>query len=93
MAEAGFLPDAAWLVGANGATADLIDEEAADGERLIAEDGGGESETGTTSEEAVLGIAFGEGWGGGGGLLVSGAGEDGAEEFFGIPAGVTEVGG
>ena len=93
MAETGFFPDAAGLVGANGATAHLIDEESADGERLIAEDGGGEAEAGTTSEEAVLGIAFREGWGGGGGLLVSGAGEDGAEEFFGIPAGVTEIGG
>ncbi len=93
MAEAGFFPDPPGLVGANGVPADLIDEESADGESLIAEDGGGESEAGTTSEEAVLGIAFGEGWGGGGGLLVGGAGEDGAEEFFGIPARVTEIGG
>lgn len=93
MAEAGFFPDPPGLVGANGVTTDLIDEEAADGERLIPEDGGGESEAGTASEESVLGIAFGEGWGGGGRLLVGGAGKDGAEEFFGIPAGVTEIGG
>ena len=93
LAEAGFFPDPPGLVGAYGVPADLIDEESADGERLIAEDGGGESEAGSTSEEAVLGIAFGENWGGGGRLLIGGAGEDGAEEFFGIPAGVTEIGG
>ncbi|MFM1944910.1 MAG: hypothetical protein RI897_3892 [Verrucomicrobiota bacterium] len=81
------------LVGFDAGAADLVDEEAADGECGIADHFCGETPAGLAGEEDVGGIDFFELGGGCGALAVGLGGGDEFEDGFGIPAGLDELDG
>ena len=79
--------------GTDGRASEFGAEEAGDGEGLVAEEFAAGAEAGAAGEEAVFGVAFGEGGWGGGVLAVGGGGDEGFEEVFQVPTGVHQVGG
>ena len=71
-----FFPEPGGLVGLDGWAADLLDEESAGGEGLVADDGGGEPVARGPGEEAVVGVVFEVARADFGGLAVGGGEED-----------------
>src|SRR5690349_6613184 len=71
--------------------ADLVDEQAADGQRVVADELGIEADTGLPGKELVERIGFALLDGRAGRLLISAAHHDRADKLFHIPPGVDKL--